>query len=142
MKTVTPSGKVFYTDRELTSTPAGKTQPLTGGQVLSEVPAAKPASSAASAPADAPNAPPGTPAGTSSDTAVSSDEALKAQEKSMKDAQMAAEKMNCENARKRLASMQGRVTKVNAKGEKEMLNDAQMGQEKQRAQQLIGQYCK
>ena len=51
---------------------------------------------------------------------------------------------NCSRARASLAQMEagGRMTRFNANGEREFLGDAEVAQEKARAQALVKEWCK
>ena len=56
----------------------------------------------------------------------------------------AEKKQNCEQARAQLRSSQagGRVTRTNAQGEREYLNDAQISQEIERGKKSVDSWCK
>ena len=56
----------------------------------------------------------------------------------------AEKKQNCEQARAQLRSLQagGRVTRTNAQGEREYLNDAQISQEIERGKKSVDSWCK
>ncbi len=58
--------------------------------------------------------------------------------------ELAEKKRNCEQARAQVATMQagGRVTRVNAKGEKEYLSDSDIAQEVDRAKKAADTWCK
>jgi hypothetical protein len=61
-----------------------------------------------------------------------------------KAAEAAEKKKNCELARAQLKNLQlgGKISRVNAQGEREYLNDAQMAQEIERAKQSVDTWCK
>ena len=59
-------------------------------------------------------------------------------------AEAAEKQQNCDQARAQLQTLQagGRVTRTNAQGEREYLNDAQIGQEIARAKKSADSWCK
>jgi Domain of unknown function (DUF4124) len=61
-----------------------------------------------------------------------------------KAAEAAEKKQNCDQARAQLQTLQagGRVTRTNTQGEREYLNDAQIGQEIDRAKKSADSWCK
>jgi uncharacterized protein DUF4124 len=61
-----------------------------------------------------------------------------------KAAEAAEKKQNCDQARAQLKTLQagGRVTRTNAQGEREYMNDAQIGQEIERAKKSADSWCK
>lgn len=56
----------------------------------------------------------------------------------------AAKQKNCAQAKNQLANLQagGRITRVNDKGEREYLNDAEVAQEIERTRQIADSWCK
>lgn len=61
-----------------------------------------------------------------------------------KASEAAEKKQNCEQARAQLKNLQsgGRVTRSNAQGEREYLNEAQMAQEIERGKKSVENWCK
>jgi hypothetical protein len=55
----------------------------------------------------------------------------------------AAKQRNCQQARQHLTTLQSgmRITRANAQGEQEYLDDAQIAEELQRAQKAAGEWC-
>lgn len=55
-----------------------------------------------------------------------------------------AEKLNCENARQTLRTLESgqRITRTNASGERYFLDDAQIAQETARAREAVSSWCK
>lgn len=60
-----------------------------------------------------------------------------------KAAEAAERKQNCETARAQLKNLQsgGRITRANAQGEREYLNDAQIAQEIERGKKSVASWC-
>jgi hypothetical protein len=71
------------------------------------------------------------------------DQAKAAKDADQKSAEAKRKEENCRNARERLAQYQigGRIARVNAQGERYYLEDAQVEQEKGRANSDVSQYC-
>ena len=61
-----------------------------------------------------------------------------------KAAEAAEKKQNCEQARAQVKNLQsgGRMTRANAQGEREYLNDAQIAQEIERGKKTVDSWCK
>ena len=61
-----------------------------------------------------------------------------------KAAEAAEKKQNCEQARSQVKNLQsgGRITRTNAQGEREYLNDAQIAQEIERGKKSVDSWCK
>jgi hypothetical protein len=61
-----------------------------------------------------------------------------------KAAEAAERKQNCETSRAQLKNLQsgGRITRANAQGERDYLNDAQIAQEIERAKKAVDSWCK
>lgn len=61
-----------------------------------------------------------------------------------KAAEAAEKKQNCEQARGQLKSLEsgGRITRTNAQGEREYLNDAELAQEIERGKKSVDAWCK
>jgi len=72
------------------------------------------------------------------------DQAKAAKESEQKSAEAQRKEENCRNARERLAQYEigGRITRVDAQGERYYVDDAQIEQEKSRARADMAQSCK
>ena len=71
------------------------------------------------------------------------DQAKAAKDAAQKTAETQAKEANCRNARARLAQYEigGRITQINAQGERYYLDDAQIESEKARASAEVSQLC-
>jgi hypothetical protein len=67
-----------------------------------------------------------------------------AKKDSQKQAQAKEQQQNCNVARSQLAQYEagGRISRMDANGERQFLGDAEIEQEKARAKALVGQWCK
>jgi uncharacterized protein DUF4124 len=67
-----------------------------------------------------------------------------AKKDSQKQAEAKEQQQNCNVARSQLAQYEagGRISRMDANGERQFLGDAELEQEKARARTLIGQWCK
>ena len=72
------------------------------------------------------------------------EEQAAAKKASEKDEEAKVKAENCGRAKGSLAQYEagGRITRYNAKGEREFLNDDEIAREKARAQDMVSQYCK
>ncbi|HEY6239869.1 MAG TPA: DUF4124 domain-containing protein [Burkholderiales bacterium] len=146
-KCVDAAGKITYTQDPC---PAN-TKPESMSRRVISAPAAAPAASEA-APADkagkgdaAKKAGPKTPAEQEQDFRKrQQDQAKAAKESEQKLAEAQRKEENCRNARGRLAQYEigGRITNVDAQGERYYVGDAQIEQEKSRARAEMAQFCK
>jgi hypothetical protein len=142
-KCVDAAGKIIYTQDPC---PANTKSGTMSRNVLS-APAASPAASPADSPADKAAA-----KSTAPKTAAEQEQAFRQrqqeQAKASKQAQQKsadaqAKELNCRNARERLAQYDigGRLSRINAQGERYYMDDAQIEQEKSRARADMAQAC-
>ena len=139
-KCVDATGKVIYTQDPC---PAN-TKPGSISRSVMQAPAAAPAERAAKGDA-AKSSAPKTPA--EQEQAFrkrQQDQAKAAKESDQKAAEARITEENCRNARQRLAQYEigGRQTRIDEKGERYYLEDAQIEQEKARARSDVAQSCK
>jgi hypothetical protein len=137
LKITTPSGQVIYTDRGLNGVNAQKTETLRGAitdKVLATSGDAKKAESTT-----------GDQAGQTTDSAKEQDAANKKLSQDPKDAKAAIAKINCDNAKSNLQSIQGlngaRLSHVNDKGQVVFYTEAEIAEQKSQAQKIIAQNC-
>ncbi len=71
------------------------------------------------------------------------DQAKAAKQSEQKSAEAQAKEQNCRNARERVAQYEigGRLSRINAQGERYYMDDAQIEQEKARARTDVAQFC-
>jgi hypothetical protein len=71
------------------------------------------------------------------------DQAKAGKKSEQKSAEGQAKEQNCRNARERLAQYDigGRISRINAQGERYYMEDAQIEQEKARARTDVAQFC-
>jgi hypothetical protein len=142
-KCVDAAGKIIYTQDPC---PANTKSGTMSRNVLS-APAASPAASPADSPADKAAA-----KSTAPKTAAEQEQAFRQRQQEQakaskqaqqKSAEAQAKELNCRNARERLAQYDigGRLSRINAQGERYYMDDAQIEQEKSRARADIAQAC-
>ena len=139
-KCIDAAGKVIYTQDPCPV----NTKPGSISRSTMQAPAAAPAESAAKGDA-AKSSAPKTPA--EQEQAFRKrqlDQAKAAKESDQKAAEAQIKEENCRNARQRLAQYEigGRQTRIDEKGERYYLEDAQIEQEKARARSDVAQSCK
>jgi uncharacterized protein DUF4124 len=139
-KCVDAAGKIIYTQNPC---PANTTPGSISRSVI-QTPAAAPAESAAKGDAAKSSAPKTAAEQEQAFRKRQQDQAKAAKESEQKSAEAQRKEENCRNARERLAQYEigGRVTRVDEKGERYYLEDAQIEQEKGRARADIAQFCK
>lgn len=142
-KCVDAAGKIIYTQDPC---PANTKSGTMSRNVLS-APAASPAASPADSPADKAAA-----KSTAPKTAAEQEQAFRQRQQEQakaskqaqqKSAEAQAKELNCRNARERLAQYDigGRLSRINAQGERYYMDDAQIEQEKSRARADMAQAC-
>ena len=144
-KCVDAAGKIIYTQDPC---PANTKSGTMSRNVLSS-PAASPAASPADSPADKAAA---AAKSTAPKTAAEQEQAFRQRQQEQakaskqaqqKSAEAQAKELNCRNARERLAQYDigGRLSRINAQGERYYMDDAQIEQEKSRARADMAQAC-
>jgi len=143
-KCVDAAGKIIYTQDPC---PANTKSGTMSRNVLS-APAASPAASPADSPADKAAAAKSTAPKTAAEQEQAFRQRQQEQAKASKQAQQKsaeaqAKEQNCRNARERLAQYDigGRLSRINAQGERYYMDDAQIEQEKSRARADMAQAC-
>jgi len=143
-KCIDAAGKVIYTQDPCPVNTKPGSISRSAMQAPAAAPAAAPAESAAKGDA-AKSSAPKTPA--EQEQAFRKrqlDQAKAAKESDQKAAEAQIKEENCRNARQRLAQYEigGRQTRIDEKGERYYLEDAQIEQEKARARSDVAQSCK
>ena len=144
-KCVDAAGKIIYTQDPC---PANTKSGTMSRNVLS-APAAPSAASPADSPADKAAA---AAKSTAPKTAAEQEQAFRQRQQEQakaskqaqqKSAEAQAKELNCRNARERLAQYDigGRLSRINAQGERYYMDDAQIEQEKSRARADMAQAC-
>jgi len=144
-KCVDAGGKIVYSQDPC---PANMKPGTMSRNVLS-APGASPAASPADSPADkAAGAAKSTAPKTAAEQEMEfrkrqQDQAKASKQAQQKSAEAQAKELNCRNARERLAQYDigGRLSRINAQGERYYMDDAQIEQEKSRARADIAQAC-
>ena len=139
-KCVDAAGKVIYTQDPC---PAN-TKPGAISRSVIQAPAVAPAESPAKGDAAKSAAPKTAAEQEQAFRKRQQDQAKAAKESEQKSAEAQRKEENCRNARERLAQYEigGRQTRINEKGERYFLEDAQIEQEKARARTDVAQSCK
>ena len=139
-KCVDAEGKIIYTQDPC---PAN-TKPGSISRSVIQTPAAAPADSAAKGEAAKSAAPKTAAEQEQAFRKRQQDQAKAAKESEQKSAEAQRKEENCRNARERLTQYEigGRQTRINEKGERYFLEDAQIEQEKARARTDVAQSCK
>ena len=143
-KCVDAAGKVIYTQDPCPANtkPGSISRSVIQGPAAA--PAAAPADSAAKGDAAKSAAPKTAAEQEQAFRKRQQDQAKAAKESEQKSAEAQRKEENCRNARERLAQYEigGRQTRINEKGERYFLEDAQIEQEKARARTDVAQSCK
>src|SRR5256885_10869641 len=139
-KCIDAAGKVIYTQ---VPCPAN-TKPGSISRSVIQAPAAAPAESAAKGDAAKSSAPKTAAEQEQAFRKRQQDQEKAAKESDQKAAEARIKEENCRNARERVAQYEigGRQTRINEKGERYYLEDAQIDQEKARARSDVAQSCK
>jgi hypothetical protein len=139
-KCVDAAGKIIYTQDPC---PAN-TKPGSISRSVMQAPAPAPADSGAKGDAAKSSAPKTAAEQEQAFRKRQQDQAKAAKESEQKTAEARLKEENCRNARERLAQYEigGRQTRIDEKGERYYLEDAQIEQEKARARSDVSQSCK
>ncbi len=142
IKMTTHNGQVIYTDRALNGVKAKTTQTINGAITDRVLATAGETKSPDSSPPKKTDGASGSNDSATNGSKKEQENGEKKQAQEIKDAKAAVAKINCDNAKANLQTLNaGRPSLTNEKGETNFLTDAQIAEQKSQAQKMINQHC-